>query len=218
MRPKQNSATYAISKRRKTGLIILCLLGAVSLAWLDHSSLLSGRNRTPKSDERARAHDLQRYNGKVFSVVTVIDGDTIDIDTADGQYKSTRIRLLGVDSPETPSGQMAAMYFGPQAAEFTRALALAKPVTVYLDAPNPTRGKYGRLLAYVQLPDGRFLNEVLLSEGFAYADLRFRHSFYNRYKQLEAGARSGRKGLWQDVTRGQLPEWLRQREPGLLNR
>jgi endonuclease YncB( thermonuclease family) len=218
MRSKQNIATYAISRRRKTSIIVLCLLGAASLVWLDHSSLIPGRNRRPKSEEQAKARDLERYDGKTFTVVTVIDGDTFDIDIPDGKYDNTRIRLLGVDSPETMSDKNAAMYFSPQAAEFTTGLTSGQSVTVYLDAPNPTRGKYGRLLAYVQLPDSRFLNEVLLSEGFAYADLRFRHSFYNRYRQLEAGARSGQKGLWQAVTRRQLPEWLRERQPSLLNR
>ena len=115
MRSKQDNATHAISKRRKTSIIVLCLLGAVSLAWLDHSSLAPGRNRRPKSEEQAKAYDLERYNGKVLAVVTVIDGDTIDIDIADGEHKNTRIRLLGVDSPETGSDKDAAMYFSPQA-------------------------------------------------------------------------------------------------------
>ena len=50
-----------------------------------------------------------------------------------------------------------------------------------------------RLLAYIELPDGRFLNEELLSEGFAYADLRFRHSYYQKYQQLEAAPAPSRK-------------------------
>jgi endonuclease YncB( thermonuclease family) len=60
------------------------------------------------------------------------------------------------------------------------------------------------------------LNEVLLTEGFAYADLRFRHSYYNKFKQLEAAARSREKGLWEAVTHEQLPEWLQSRNPALL--
>ena len=99
------------------------------------------------------------------------------------------------------------MYFGPEAAEFTKNLALGKKVTIYLDEDNRTRDKYSRLLAYVKLPDERFLNEVLISEGFAYADWRFRHSLYHKYKQLEAAARSQKKGLWPNVTPEQMPEW-----------
>ena len=149
-------------------------------------------------------------------MANVVDGDTIDIDIADRQYDSTRIRLWGIDTPETKSEKYGVMYFGPEAAGFARELALGKEVSVYLDVGKHSRGKYGRLLAYVQLPDGRFLNEVLVSEGFAYADLRFRHSLYNKYKQLEASARSAKKGLWQEVTREQLPEWLQRERPNLL--
>ncbi len=107
------------------------------------------------------------------------------------------------------------MYFGPEASDFAKKLALGKQVAVYLEE-HRTRGYYGRLLAYVQLPDGRFLNEVLLTEGFAYADLRFDHSYYHGYQKLEASARIQKKGLWEKVTRTQLPQWLQERKPNLL--
>ncbi len=185
---------------------------------LDHSPVRRKWQTQPKSKEQAKAYDFKKYHAQTFTVVKVVDGDTIDIDIPDEPYEHTRIRLWGIDTPETKNPNVGVMYFGPEAAEFATKLVLGKPVTVYLDEGNNTRGKYGRLLAYVQLPDGRFLNEVLLTEGFAYADLRFRHSFYNRYKQLDASARGLKKGLWEKVTRDQLPEWLQQRKPNLLNK
>ena len=153
----------------------------------------------------------------MFTVVKVVDGDTIDIDIPDANKNYTRIRLWGIDTPESKSPYSGVMYFGPEAAEFTTESALGKKVTVYLEE-HRTRGNYGRLLAYVQLPDGMFLNEVLLTEGFAYADLRFRHSLYRKYEQLEASARRQKKGLWKKITREQLPEWLQRMEPELLFR
>jgi endonuclease YncB( thermonuclease family) len=48
----------------------------------------------------------------------------------------------------------------------------------------------------------------MLTEGYAYADSRFSHSFYNKYRQLQSRARSSKKGLWLKVTPDQLPEWL----------
>jgi len=200
-----------MSRRRKTGIIILCLLAVLLLVWIDRSPF-SRRRLRPESEEQKKAYDLEKYHGRTFTVVNVIDGDTIDIDIHDGRYEQTRIRLLGIDAPETNSEKFGVMYFGPEATEFTKKLTLQKPVTVYLDTPNPTRDKYGRLLAYVKLSDNRFLNEVLLIEGFAYADLRFRHIFYNKYRQLQAAARSGKKGLWQNVTPDQLPQWLQYRD------
>ena len=206
-----------MSGRRRTAIFVLCLLIVFVFVWFDHSPIRRSWQTRPKSEEQARARDFEKYHQKTFTVVNVIDGDTIDIDVPDGKYNHTRIRLWGIDTPETKHPEFGVMYFGPEAAEFATKLVLGKPVTVYLEE-HRTRGYYGRLLAYVQLPNGRFLNEVLVAEGFAYADLRFKHSFYNKYKQLEAAARSQKKGLLQNVTRDQLPEWLQKRKPKLLKR
>ena len=184
-----------MSRRRRYAIFALCLLLLVVLIWLDRSPFRQWWKPQPQTSEQAKASDSQKYHAKSFTVIKVVDGDTIDIDIPDGDDNHTRIRLWGIDTPETKHPEFGVMYFGPEATDFTTKLALGKQVTVYLEE-HRTRGKFGRLLAYVQLPDGRFLNKVLLTEGFAYADLRFRHSFYNKYKRLEAAARSQKKGLW----------------------
>ena len=206
-----------MSRRRQAAILALCLLAAAVFIWLDHSPIRRSWQVQPKSEEQAKAYDFEKYHQKTFTVAGVVDGDTIDIDIPDGKYDHTRIRLWGIDTPETKHPKFGVMYFGPEAADFTTKLTLGKPVTVYLEE-HRTRGKFGRLLAYVQLPDRKFLNEVLLTEGFAYADLRFRHSFYNKYPQLEAVARSQKKGLWKEIRREQLPEWLRRKKPNLLKK
>jgi len=208
MRPELEKSAFAMSRRRRNSIIFLCLLVLAFLIWLDHSLIGRYRQLPAKSQEQAKASDLEKYHSKTFTIVAVIDGDTFDIDIPDGRHEHTRIRLLGIDTPETGGEQSGVMYFGPEAAEFTKKMAFGKSVTVYLDSPNPTRGKYGRLLAYVKLPDGGFLNEILLTEGYAYSDTRFSHSFFNKYRQLQSRARSGKKGLWQNVTPNQLPNWF----------
>ncbi len=204
---------YAMSRRWRTAIIMLSLLAVAVLIWLDHSRIR--RNRRPESEQQVEAYDFEKYHEKTFTVINVVDGDAIDIDIPNGKYNHTRIRLWGVDTPETKDQKTRVI--GREAADFTMKLALGKQVMIYLEE-HRTRSKYGRLLAYVQLPDRRFLNEVLLTEGFAYADLRFRHSFYNKYPQLEASARSRKKGLWEKVTRHLLPEWLQRERPKLLNK
>ena len=204
-----------MSKRRRAGIIGLIALLAAVLVLLDRGCASAGRRgllatRPPSAD------DFAKYDGKTFAVTRVVDGDTLDIDVPDGQYEHTRIRLWGVDAPETGTGNGEPMYYGPQAGQFARESALGKRVTVYMDQGNRTRGKYGRLLAYVELPDDSILNELLLTEGFAFADLRFRHALYHKYQQLEASARRQQKGLWKAATREQLPLWLQQRKPSLL--
>ena len=199
-----------MSKRRRNIVVGAVLLLTAVFIWLERSPV--GNNWQAQPD------DFEKYHAKTFTVVNVVDGDTIDIGVPDGKYERTRIRLWGIDTPETKSEIPAVCRLGREAAEFTTKLALGKQVVVYLDEGNRTRGKYDRLLAYVKLPDGRFLNEVLVIEGFAYADLRFRHSLYNKYKQLQAVARRQKGGLWEHVTREQLPEWLQRMNPNLLNK
>jgi micrococcal nuclease len=205
-----------MSRRGRNVIFTGCLLLLVALVLFDRSPIRRNWQRRPQSDQEAKAYDFEKYHGKTFKVTKVVDGDTIDIDVPDGKYEHTRIRLWGIDAPETRDDKNNEIYFGKEAAEFAGELTLGKKVTVYLDEGNRTRGKYGRLLAYVQLPDRTFLNEVMVAEGFAYADLRFRHSLYQKYKDLQASARRQKKGLWEEAKRDQLPQWLQDRRPDLL--
>jgi micrococcal nuclease len=212
---KKNTTTYISSRRKKRALIILLLLAAAFLIWFDRSYLVKKWPHT-QTEQQKSTSDFTRYHGKIFRVIKVVDGDTLDIDIPDGQYNTTRIRLWGVDTPETKNPNTGQMFFGTRASDYTAKSTFNKQVTVFLDEGNNTRGKYGRLLAYVQLSDGSFLNEALLIEGFGYADVRFKHSFYHKYQQLEAAARSQQKGLWKEVRREQFPLWLQREKPELL--
>jgi micrococcal nuclease len=206
-----------MSRRKLKAIVSLCLLFVGFLIWLDHSPASKILPSELENSSRSQLPDYEKYNAETFTVIKVVDGDTLDVDVPDGDRDSTRIRLWGVDTPETKSPKIQPMYFGREASEFTTKLTLGNKVTLYLE-PQKTRGYYGRLLAYVQLPNKRFLNEALLTEGYAYAELRYPHSFYRKYSQLEAAARGQKKGLWQNVTREQLPEWLKKKKPTLLEK
>ena len=149
-------------------------------------------------------------------MLEVIDGDTLDIDIPDGEHPDTRIRLIGVDTPETKHPTVGLMYYGPEATEFTTSRVLGKQVTVLLDVSGDQRGRYGRLLAYVQLADGTILNAELIKNGYGYAYLNYPHSEFSAYQMLMQQAIDTRAGLWQNVTRDQLPQWLRSKRPDLL--
>ena len=206
-----------MSRRRLKTILSLCLLIVGFLVWLDKSSEPKSLFSRPRSAFSPQPSDYKKYNSQTFIVVKVVDGDTLDVDCPDGKNNYTRIRLWGVDTPETKKPNTPIMYFGPEASEFTKKLTMGNTVTLYLDSEKP-RDRYDRILAYVQLPDKKYLNEVLISEGYAYADLRFQHSFLQRYSQLEAAARSQKKGLWKNITRDQLPEWLQKKKPNLLGK
>ncbi len=200
-----------MSRRMRNVAAVIITLTAATLFFLDHSCVSPTITKSLQSVQPQEITDIAKYHGRQFTVTKVVDGDTLDIDIPDGNYNHTRIRLLGIDTPETKDPRTGPMYFGKEASDFSTQKALGKQVTVFIGKEKNTRDKYHRLLAYIQLHDGTFLNEVLLSEGYAYAYLPFKHSLFNKYKQLESVARGQKKGLWAGVTPEQMPKWRQKR-------
>ncbi|MGE0605889.1 MAG: thermonuclease family protein [Pirellulales bacterium] len=131
-----------------------------------------------------------------YAVARVVDGDTLLL--ANG----ARIRLIGVDAPETVKPGEPVAAWGPQAAEFTRAFIGRQPVTLRFDRERIDR--YQRFLAYAYV-NGKLLNEELLRAGLARAALGYNYSdaFKRRYRAAQQEARDARRGLWSDG--GELP-------------
>lgn len=166
----------------------------------------------------AGGDDRARYHDRSFRVVHVVDGDTFDIDAPDGDKDTTRIRLWGVDSPETEQDGKPAMHFADESKSFAVRTLTDRDVHVVLSTLR-TRGKYGRLLAYVFMErGGRMFNETLIEGGFAYADLRFEHHYSERFQDIESRARRNKAGLWADVTPDKMPPWKQRFERGSTTR
>jgi endonuclease YncB( thermonuclease family) len=227
---KNKNIKYAQSRLRKKILLLSAFLLLCAVVFLDRT--FHPYLKTPLTTSITLSSDWDKYNEKTFTVVKVVDGDTIDIDVPDKNYKDTspvrdthkgdgyqrpvsngtRIRLLAIDTPETEKSPSGAMYYGKEASDFVHKIALGQKVTVLLDKLSKTRDKYGRLLAFIRFSDGRILNEELVSQGFAYADTRFPHSYYEKYIQLEKTAIAQKKGLWEKVTPDQMPQWRRKND------
>jgi len=158
----------------------------------------------------AARSDWEKYHNKQFKVVYIVDGDTLDVDCPDGRFRHTRIRLLGVDTPETVKPNTPVEYYGPEAKRFTKRLAHGKTVTLKLDRMR-TRDKFGRLLAYVILPDGRNLNLQIIARGYGYADPRFDHPLKRQFKHAQDEARKHLRGLWKGISKNSLPYYYRGR-------
>ena len=141
-----------MSRRRRKTILVLCLLLFISIITADRLYLSSTPEKSPENKKATTRHDIRTYHEKTFTVINVVDGDTIDINHPDPPENYTRIRLWGLDTPETKSPSHPVMYFGHQATDFTTKKTLNKKVTIYLDKNRRTRGYYGRLLAYVKLP------------------------------------------------------------------
>lgn len=170
-----------------------------------------GRQRDVAPERPVVDDDYDRYHGRSFVVVNVVDGDTVDIDVPDVKYDTTRIRLWGVDTPEVEGSPRGAMYWGDRASAFAAAALDGRRVRLEL-VKGDTRGKYKRLLAYVYIEStGDMFNELLLRDGHAYAETRFPHPHSERFAALEAEAQEAGVGLWREVTPERMPAWRRGR-------
>ena len=127
-----------------------------------------------------------------YTVVAVTDGDTIEVVGPDGDHD--RVRLLGVDTPETKHPTEPVGCFGPEATAYTTHRLAGR--SVRLESDVETRDQYGRRLAYV-IVDGERFNDELLRRGYAellVIDPNHAHARTMLRAELEA-KRDGR-GLW----------------------
>ena len=121
-------------------------------------------------------------------VERVIDGDTIVV------RGIGRVRLIGVDTPETVDPRRPVQFFGREASAFTKRLLEGQPVRLEYDRERTDR--YGRTLAYVFLPDGTFANAEIVRLGYGHAYTRFPFRYLDRFRRLEREARQAGRGLW----------------------
>ncbi|MBI5729439.1 MAG: thermonuclease family protein [Candidatus Magasanikbacteria bacterium] len=122
-------------------------------------------------------------------VVRVIDGDTIELETGE------KVRYIGVDTPETVHPKKAAQCFGKEASNKNKELVTGKKVRLVKDISEVDR--YGRLLRYVYLLDGTFVNLELVKEGYARPatfppDVKYSSAFVAAARE----ARLAQRGLW----------------------
>ena len=168
------------------------------------SRFFSNENQTPSqiqspvivpSQESSLSQSLG-VTGQQAQINRVIDGDTIEV-SLDGELK--KVRLIGVDTPETVDPRRPVGCFGKEAASKTKQLVEGKKVILVKDISETD--KFDRLLryVYVQTDDGEeiFVNDYLVREGFAKAvtfppDVKFAQQF----QEAERQARLSNKGLW----------------------
>lgn len=142
------------------------------------------------------------YDYRDILVKRVIDGDTLQLENGE------RVRLIGIDAPEihasdklyrdsqrTKQDIRTIKELGRQAYEFTKNLVEGKRVSLEFDVEK--YDKYGRILAYVYLKDGTFLNAKIIEAGYASLmtippNVKYAQSFLNLYQE----ARKNRRGLW----------------------
>jgi len=125
-------------------------------------------------------------------VVEVVDGDTIKVDIGGQIYT---VRYIGIDAPETVHPSQPVQWMGPEASAANKQLVAGK--SVYLEKDVSETDRYGRLLRYVFLSNGVFVNAELVRQGYAQVstyppDVRYQALFL----AMQREAREAGRGLW----------------------
>ncbi|MCH7909722.1 MAG: thermonuclease family protein [Candidatus Hydrogenedentes bacterium] len=124
-----------------------------------------------------------------YYVKRVVDGDTFVLEGG------VRVRLLGVNTPETKHPRRPVEPLGPEATEFTTRHIEGRNITLRFDRER--RDRYHRVLAYVYVGEW-FLNEELILAGYSRAETKypFSNAMKRRFKAAEELARRNKRGLW----------------------
>ena len=189
-------------KGKMNKVIILLLVGLLALTGYLFSSDLDPRFHS-KEEVKLKIPFGQSYDYSNILVTRAVDGDTLVLEN------NERVRLIGIDTPEMHESDKlnrdakrnhqdveTIKQLGRRSYEFTKKLVEGKRVRLEFDVERFDR--YKRILAYVYLLDGTFLNAAIIEQGYAsmmtyppnvkYADL-----FLKLYRQ----ARDSKRGLWE---------------------
>lgn len=156
-------------------------------------SLLSGcvyRDNLAKLSLASREQSTSGY----YKVSKIIDGDTIEIDL-DG--KAERVRMIGINTPESVDPNRPVECLGKEAALEARKLLEGKQIRLKADISQDDRDKYNRLLRYVWTKEGLFYNLEILKRGLAKEyTYQKAYDYQQEFRAAETAAKNANKGLW----------------------
>ena len=178
------------------GISSFLLVGGLTLSfWQDEpSSNLEASTTSAESVPVLEPLVTTDSSDFVWMVTKVVDGDTIWVE---GEGERLKVRLIGVDTPETVHPTKEVECYGPESSDFAKETLAGNQVAIVTDTSQGEVDKYGRTLAYVFLPDGQLFQELLVSGGYAYE-----YTFDEPYKyrdlliEAEEQARLNGAGLW----------------------
>jgi endonuclease YncB( thermonuclease family) len=170
-------------KQLRQTVSLLTLVFSALLVWLSQNPAINTSITTP----------LSQNQPGLYTVTQFYDGDTIAVDM---QGTEEKVRMIGVDTPETHDPRKSVECFGKNASAFTKQLIGEQPVRLEADPENTNRDRYNRLLRYVYLPDDTLVNAEIIKQGYGFAYTSFPFTKLDEFRQYETDARETGKGLW----------------------
>lgn len=137
-------------------------------------------------------------------VARVVDGDTLDVNLGG---ERVRLRLIGINTPETVDPRRPVECFGREASQKAKELLSGQQVRLEADPSQDERDRYDRLLRYVWLPDGRLFNLEMVAQGYAFEyTYDTPYKYQAEFKRAQEQARAAQRGLWAPDTCGGHPK------------
>ncbi len=130
-----------------------------------------------------------------LKVLEVVDGDTIEVSEG---CKTTKVRLIGINTPESVDPRRPVQCYGLEASHYAKELLNGALVRLQTDPVSETLDKYGRTLAYVIMENGTNVNLLMIQQGFAqeYTYKSQSYLYQKEFKTAQIKAKTEGKGLW----------------------
>ena len=166
----------------------LCLFAVLPTQYLAAQTNKSGFR------DKTGSHDKNPLHQPIYFVTKVIDGDTFWVEDVFGI--EIKVRMIGIDAPELKkTNRKEVGRFAREAKNYLSKLILRKKI--YLKFDIDRSDQYRRTLAYVYLPNGTFVNEKLIKEGYAMVmTVPPNVKYSGKFLMLQQQARNSRRGLW----------------------
>ena len=136
----------------------------------------------------------------VYDVVRVVDGDTF---IASIDARNVRVRLIGVDTPESVHPNKAVEHFALEASAFLKKLLEGEQVYFIYDQNNSAinhKDRYDRMLAYAyRARDSLFVNAEIIRQGYGHAYSKYPFTRLEEFLKYERNARHHKLGLWAET-------------------
>jgi len=176
-------------------VLTLAVFAAIVLLrlWSERDPLGGDRESNVNTGRESGADSTVLETGAV-QVIRVVDGDTLILGK-----RNRRVRLQGVDTPETVKDGAPVEAWGPEATRFTQQFVEQAGGVLRVEVDGEAQDRYGRYLAFLW-HESRMLNEELVRAGLARAKLGYDYSQAkkNRLKQAEREAQRARQGIWSE--------------------
>lgn len=178
--------------KRIISLIFIVIFSVWFGDYLNHVDFQAVKLQLPSIQKSVQAITPPKEG--YYPVEKVVDGDTIEVNI-DGVIE--KIRLIGVDTPETVDPRKPVQCFGKEASDNSKKLLEGKFVKLEADETQDNRDKYKRLLRYVILEDGTNFNQKLIQDGYAYEyTYDTPYKYQAEFKAAQKDARENNRGLW----------------------